>query len=144
LTTTKDIGFCGAKLPKRSNVILFNKYMVMNADKARVKDVPLGPGKVSTTVFYPERYLVQEQPNGPWTCPSPKPGTLAFPGFGFGARTCPGRTYSESLTYTLLIGILQNFNVELAPGTTTDARYVFRTIMMPDFEIYLKVTKRNK
>jgi len=144
LYTTKDIDFCGAKLPKGSNVIIFHRYMLKNADKAQVSDIPRGPDQVSTTVFYPERYLVQQQPelDGSWTCPSPKPGSLSFAGFGLGIRSCPGRTYSEALSYCVLIAILQNMNLKPADGSV-EPNYVLRTIMMPHFEICLKLTKRN-
>jgi cytochrome P450 len=105
LKLTKDIDFCGGTLKKGEEALLFARYLT-TSDKAQTPDIPAGPNEEPPSVFCPERYLTGD---GTATA-TPKPGSLAFSTFGVGARACPGRTYSEVFTYTVLIRLLQTFS----------------------------------
>ncbi|CAB9512592.1 synthase [Seminavis robusta] len=121
LQPAKDIPFCGTTLPKGSRVLIFLRHIMLQ-QKSPAEGVPTGPDNAPPQVFSYRRYLVPADENTTtskeqkWQCIGPLTKGFSFLPFGHGVRTCPGRLYSEILSYAILIKLLQTFEFELAPN----------------------------
>ena len=104
-------------------------------------DVPKGPNDSPPSVFDPSRYLVTEADG---SLSSVFPGTRlgGFLSFGHGVRACPGRAYTEALSYTVLVSVLQSFSFTLTPGHPK-AHFVYDVVMAPDCDVKLALTRRD-
>jgi cytochrome P450 len=140
-TTLVDIPFCGTTLPTGTKVMVMSHYISTNSISPSSK-VPLGPNNEAPHVFCPERYLVQSE-DGSFTCPNPQTQGGAFLTFGNGVRACPGRMYAEALSYIVLASLLGAFDWELAPNHPISSKIIFDLVLMPDCEVYLKLTPRS-
>ena len=144
LSTVADIPFCGTTLRAGQDIFMLNRYCSTQLTSPS-KDVPTTGLDNSTAMppneFNPYRYLFRDE-KGALTCPDPSTKASGFLSFGYGVRACPGRQYSEVLSYCVLTAILQTFEFELAPNhPTVDQLYDARMIS-PSCEIQLKLTKR--
>lgn len=135
MRTTKEIPFCGSTLPKGVEVFVLSRSVSRHS-----RDVPKGPNNAPPGDFDPCRYLVTES-DGSLTAIFPSMKLGGFLGFGYGARTCPGRTYSEGLSYAVLVAALQKFSWTLKPNHPK-ARIIFDVVMTPDCEVELVLTER--
>lgn len=80
------------------------------------KHVPLGPDNKPNHEFCPRRWLTIDK-LGEVTAVTPNTATsCAFNAFGNGARSCPGRIYSEAMTFIALISLVQRFEACLEDG----------------------------
>lgn len=135
LETTANIPFGLSTMPAKTNVFVLTRYI--NAQPSH--DVPAGPENQPANVFSPRRWLVKDA-NGKVASVTPKRG-MSFLGFGHGVRICPGRTYSEALSYLALPSILQTFVFELTPGHP-HPKIVLDTTMVPDCQVQLALKRR--
>ncbi|CAB9529472.1 Psoralen synthase (Fragment) [Seminavis robusta] len=146
LQTAADIPFCGTTLPKGSRVLIIAWHVTLQKESPP-KGVPAGLDNAPTTVFSPRRYLVpvddDDSAGGQkWKCVDPITKGAAFLPFGHGVRSCPGRSYSEILSYSVLIKMLQTFKFELAPDHAP-VKLIHGTVTAPDKDIQLKLTPIN-
>jgi cytochrome P450 len=142
LKVNKDIDFCGGTLRKGEDILLFSRYLT-TSDKSQVTGIPHGPNGEPPSVFCSARYLVQDE-GGKTTTATPKPGSLAIATFGSGVRACPGRTYSEALSYCVLIRVLQTFDLALPPDFPENPKLLNQNVMVLDCPVQLKLTKRKQ
>jgi cytochrome P450 len=143
LKPNKDIDFCGGKLRKGEDVLLCSRYLT-TSDKSQVTGIPHGPNGEPPSVFCPARYLVQDNDTGKTTTITPKPGSLAIGTFGSGVRTCPGRTYTEALSYCVLIRVLQTFELALPLDFPENPQLLNQNVMVLDCPVQLELTKRKQ
>jgi len=133
LRITKDVQFHDTTIPAGHNVFVLLRYI----SQAR------GSFKGSSTKeFSPERWLERDE-SGNLACPTPTFREMDFTPFGYGQRACPGRTYSEALSYSILLSLLQNFEWKLAPGVPTDSKFKSDVVMIPACEVRLSMTRRD-
>jgi cytochrome P450 len=123
-------------LPKGTDVVVLSRPVSWQSS-----DVPRGPNDSPPSDFDPARYLVAAA-DGSLTSVFPNTKLGGFLGFGHGARACPGRTYSEALSYAVLVAVLQAFTWCLTPDHPKP-RFIFDIIMSPDCDINLALTKRD-
>jgi len=155
MTTHVAVPFCGDTLPAGTHVICMAQYIACNRI-CPSSSVPLGPNGEAPHVFCPERYLVERNNNNTNSNSKEDSGkTLesmnpvvrggGFNGFGFGIRACPGRSYSEALSYIVLVSLLQTFDsFALAPHCDPDADIVDDVILVPDCKVELMMRIRSK
>ena len=148
LEVTRDIPVAGSIMPKGSHVFVMSRYMSISPMVTPPKDVPPGPRNAPHTEFCPRRWLVEtkdgSKPALSTTSPSSYNST-GFMGFGFGQRSCPGRHYSESLSYCILVEFLQTFGpFTLAPGVPKDAKFITNVLMVPDCKVRLSLQVDDK
>ena len=134
--TTKEIPFCGTVLPKGTDVIVLVRPVSWQSS-----DVPTGPNDSPPTAFDSARYLVTEE-DGSLRSVFPSTRLGGFLGFGHGVRSCPGRVYSEGLSYAILVAALQTFTWTLKPDHPK-ANFVFDVVMTPDCDVQLDFQKRD-
>lgn len=118
LQTNEDIVFKETTIPKDSQIFVHIRHCTIQKNKPS-KDVPFGPNNSHPSIFDPERFLEKtgEGKTGEWTCPDPITTNAAFMMFGSGVKSCPGRKYSELLSYCVLVSVLQTFqDISLAPN----------------------------
>lgn len=138
LETQAKIPFHGYQLSKGQSVFVLLRHSSTQKNQPS-KDVPME----NSHEFNPRRYLEKDVTTGETVCVSPITGNGGFLSFGHGARSCPGRRYSELLSYCVLISILQNFDLELAPDQES-VQIVYDAVMMsPKQDIQLKLTPRK-
>jgi len=77
-----------------------------------------------------------------WHCTNPNTKHAAFLAFGHGVRSCPGRSYSEILSYAVLIRLLQTFHIDLTPHHPP-VTITGNTLMAPDRDLHLRLTPRR-
>ena len=131
LETQAEIPFCGTKLAKGQSIFILMRYSSTQSHSPS-KDVP----QENPHEFNPRRYLVTE--DGQLTCPNPSAQRGGFLAFGHGVRSCPGRRYSELLSYCVLIATLQTFRFEL----DCPVKIIYDSVMMsPDKPVKLKMSK---
>ena len=134
--TTNEIPFCGTVLPKGTDAIVLARSVSWQSS-----DVPKGPNNSPPTAFDPARYLVTEEDGSLRSIfPSTKLG--GFLGFGHGVRSCPGRVYSEGLSYAILVAALQTFAWTLKPDHPK-AKFIFDVVMTPECDVQLDFKKRD-
>lgn len=148
MTTHVDVPFCGDTLPAGTHLICMAQYIACNKI-CPSSSVPLGPNGEAPHVFCAERYLVQQKnsKNGDTKLESINPVARGggFNGFGFGIRSCPGRSFSEALSYIVLVSLLQTFDsFALAPNCDPDAGIVDDVIMVPDCQVELMLRLRAR
>jgi len=85
---------------------------------------------------------VKDEDTGSLACPSPSFKTNSFLPFGHGTRSCPGRIYSEVLSFVFLGTVLQNFEWTLADGMDPKARFVPDVMLIPEGGTRISVKKR--
>ncbi|GKY91262.1 hypothetical protein MPSEU_000098800 [Mayamaea pseudoterrestris] len=136
LTSNKDIPFFGSTLPKGADIMIMTRAISWTSS-----DVPRGPNDSPPNTFDVARYLVTEE-DGLLSSIFPNTRLGGFLGFGHGVRACPGRTYSEALSYVVLVAALQAFTWMLAPNHPK-ARFIFDVVMTPDCDVRLQLTKRD-
>ena len=134
--TTEAIPFCGTTLPKGADIVILTRSVSRQSS-----DVPLGPNNSPPSVFDPSRYLVQNPDTGCLACVSPSTSLGGFLGFGYGVRSCPGRVYSEALSYTTLVSALQRLSWTLAPDHP-QVQFVFDVVYAPAGDIQLVIQRR--
>lgn len=103
LYVTQQIPFCGSFLSPGTDIIVLGRRIALSS-----QDVPLGPHSSRPQMFDPRRYIVSGVDGIQAVSPSVKQG--GFLAFGHGVRSCPGRIYSEALSYTVLVSLLQHFS----------------------------------
>ena len=152
LKTVEAIPFCGDTLSAHQEIMILSRYLSMQTENPP-NDVPFGPDNLPPSAFSHRRYLVPAEESNEqgtkdenyqkWTCRNPNPRSTSFMSFGHGARVCPGRVYSEVLSYCFLIFTLQNFEFELAPNHPP-VKIVFESVMATNCELQLKMTRLPK
>jgi cytochrome P450 len=138
LTSTQDIPFRGGTIPRHTNIIVMTLY-IPSSPTSPSQDVPLGPQGEAPHVFCARRYLTVNPQDGSVTSVSPITTRGGFMGFGFGVRTCPGRLYSEALSYVALCSLLQTFTWTLGDDHP-DATFIMEVVMRPDCDVRLNMT----
>lgn len=142
LSTVEEIPFCGTTLPAGQDIFMLNRYYSTQT-KNPTSDVPTGVGQaMPSNEFHPYRYLVKNE-KGDSVCPDPSNKATGFLPFGYGVRMCPGRRYSEILSYSALIAILQTFDFELAPNHPSVEQVYDAIAISPSCDIQLQLTKRK-
>eukprot|EP00581_Thalassiosira_minuscula_P009557 CAMPEP_0183702028 /NCGR_PEP_ID=MMETSP0737-20130205/263_1 /TAXON_ID=385413 /ORGANISM="Thalassiosira miniscula, Strain CCMP1093" /LENGTH=454 /DNA_ID=CAMNT_0025928561 /DNA_START=216 /DNA_END=1580 /DNA_ORIENTATION=- len=134
-TRRDDIKFAGTTLPRGTNIFVLLNYI----SNHKSNHVPIGPSGKEPDQFCPYRFL-QYSANGDLSCSDPNNKSGAFLGFGFGARKCPGRTYSEVLSYLVLVSVLKTFEWKLAPDHP-EVKFHNDVVICPACEIQLTMTK---
>ncbi|GKY91163.1 hypothetical protein MPSEU_000089100 [Mayamaea pseudoterrestris] len=137
LYATQDVPFCGTTLPKGADIVILGRSITWKSS-----DLPKGPNNAPPDKFDAARYLVTEE-DGSLSSIFPNTRLGGFLGFGHGVRACPGRTYSEALSYAVLIAVFQAFTWTLAPEHP-NARFIFDIVMTPGYDVQLVLTKRDK
>ena len=138
LETSDEINLSnGGVLPAGQSLWILNRYCGMQKHAAS-KHVPRGPDDAPPQVFNARRYLQQNEKNGKLICPPPSTEGMAFTPFGYGVRACPGRRYSEALSYCFLAALLQEFsNIQLTPHHPSTKLIYDAVAMVPDKDIQL-------
>ena len=134
--TDTEIPFCGTTLPRGTDIVVLTRYI-----SKRSEDVPRGPQDSPPDVFDPCRYLAEDE-TGALTTVSPNNQLGGFLGFGHGVRACPGRTYTEALSYVILAAALQHFTWSVAPGHPAP-RLVFDVVVTTDTDVPLVFARRT-
>jgi cytochrome P450 len=136
LYVSEPIPFYGTTLPRGQDVIVLSRSVTRQS-----RDVPSGPNNSPPSIFDPCRYLVEDPNVGETVSIFPATKLGGFLGFGHGVRSCPGRTYSEALSYATLAIALQNLTWTLAPNHCP-VNFIFDLVMAPDCDIQLEVQRR--
>jgi cytochrome P450 len=137
LYTKEEIPFCGTTLPKGTDIVVLSRSVSWSS-----KEVPQGPNNSTAKIFDASRYLVTDPDTGATSSVFPSTKLGGFTPFGHGVRSCPGRTYSEALSYAVLVAVLQAFTWTLTPDHPK-VGFVFSIVMVPDCDIQLVLTKRD-
>jgi cytochrome P450 len=137
MQASEEITLSGQTIQPGQSMILLWRYIAKRNSRC-----PLGPAGETADQFCGRRFLCQET-NADKTvltyCPPPDPSVVM--GFGGGMRSCPGRTYAESVQQVVLLRLLQNFSFKVAPNhpPTED---IFEVVILPDKPIQLQLLKR--
>jgi len=141
--TFVDIPFCGSTLPAGTNLMMMGNYISQNQVDPSSK-VPLGPNNTAPHIFDAERYLKNKDGRSV-SCPNPITTSGGFNGFGYGLRSCPGRSYSEILSYIVLAGLLDKFNTwQLSNPDQPEPEIICDVIMVPDCPVELELSVRQQ
>jgi cytochrome P450 len=139
LEANADIPFMDTVLERGTNIIVLDRYLSTQR-KSPAAAVPLGPDNAPPSDFNHRRYV--EKVDGKATCPNPSTKEMAFLPFGQGARACPGRSYSEILSYCVLVSLLQTFTFTLK-ANHPKVKILFDSVaMLPNKDIELELTPR--
>ena len=123
-------------LPKGTDIMILTRSVSWQSS-----NVPRGPRELPAHVFDSYRYLAIDS-NDTISSVSPSTKLGGFLSFGHGVRACPGRVYSEALSYIVLVAVLQTFSFQLAPNHPK-ARFVYDVVMAPDCDVRLALTLRT-
>ena len=146
LETQDTIPFCkNHELGKRQNLFILIRYCSIQKI-APSKDVPQSDGIAPPHEFDHRRYLVRDPQTGQVTgSVSPTTRKGAFLNFGHGVRSCPGRRYSELISYCVMISALQHFHMTLDPLLQDKVDFVYDAVMLsPKQDIRLILAPRSK
>jgi cytochrome P450 len=138
MQASEEVSVGGQTIQPGQSMILLWRYIAKRNPRC-----PMGPAGEMADEFCGRRFLVCQETNETGktilTCPPPDPSVVM--GFGGGMRSCPGRTYAESVQQVVLLRLLQNFSFKVAPNhpPTED---IFEVVILPDKPIQLQVTKR--
>jgi cytochrome P450 len=139
LEANADIPFMDTVLERGTNIIVLDRYLSTQRKNPSAA-VPLGPDNAPPSDFNHRRYV--EKVDDKATCPNPSTKEMAFLPFGQGARACPGRSYSEILSYCVLISLLQTFTFTLK-ANHPKVKILFDSVaMLPNKDIELELTPR--
>mmetsp|Transcript_21359 Transcript_21359/g.59198 ORF Transcript_21359/g.59198 Transcript_21359/m.59198 type:complete len:350 (+) Transcript_21359:254-1303(+) len=152
LETNEEIPFRSATLPAGLQIFVHIRHCATQRDRPS-KGVPFGPNQSHPQVFDPERYLVYKDykhDESTLTCADPvtTSDSAAFMMFGSGVKSCPGRKYSELLSYCTLVAMLQTFeDIALVPNSRDQeqVKLIWDTVCLsPDRPLHFKFTKARK
>lgn len=143
MKSVDDIPFCNTIAPKGTQFLMMQRYMSISP-KVEAPGIPAGPKNRPHYEFCAHRWLVPHDgaDGSSWVCQSPGITNLSFMPFGYGVRSCPGRSYSEALSLLLLARALQKFKLSLPPNHPP-VTFVSGTTMVPDCEIRLTFQPRT-
>lgn len=113
LNTSEEIEYGGKLVPPDTPFLILPRYpSISKVDPS--PHVPIGPSGEQPHEFCPRRFLLKDHAKGEWHTPAPNTtNNASFLAFGMGARSCPGRIYSEAMASITLVALLQRFQVSL-------------------------------
>ena len=110
LEPSADLDFYGETISPGTILCILTRSLGEKADS----EIPVGPNGEGPEQFCPRRWLApldQTKKDGPVTAIQPSNNFGGFMIFGHGARTCPGKSFAVLEILTILIFVLQAFEV---------------------------------
>ncbi|CAB9500073.1 Cytochrome P450 [Seminavis robusta] len=142
LEAIDEIVLGGKTIPAYTPFLILMRYPSINKVNPS-KMVPIGPKGEQPSEFCPRRWLVTTK-DGALSAMTPNTtNNCSFMAFGVGARACPGRIYSEAMTFLTIISLLQRFQISLEAGHEPIFP-VFMHIDTVNRDIKLQLKKRSE